>query len=408
MRRRFKQGIMHLMKKVVLTIIVLALLILATTGVVLYGKGIRFSFNNGKADLSSTGLLVATSNPDSAQVFVNGHLTTATNNTINLSPGQYDIKIFKEGYYPWQKKVNIDKGVVTKADALLFPTAPKLESITNLGVNNPAIDPTHTKIAYTVSTQDIKKNGAYILDMTSRPILTFQGASSQIADNTLGLFSSAKLTWAPDGSEITASISAQGLVSTYLLRPTSFNDNPSDVTATLSNVKGLWEKIKADKDKSQMNSLPSKVRSLVKTDFNIIAFSPDETKILYTASVSANLPAIITPPLIGVDSTPEERNIKKGSIYVYDIKEDRNYITKTSFDDGKELLEWLPDSSHLIYVHDKNIDIMDYDGANSTKVYAGPFIDRYVFPWTDTSRIVILTDLGNSDSPANLYTISLK
>ena len=399
---------MHHMKKVVLTIIVLVLLIVATVGVILYGKGYQFSFINGKADLSSTGLLVATSSPDSAQVIINGHLTTATNNKINLAPGSYDVKIFKQGYYPWQKKVNIDKGVVTKADALLFPTAPKLESITNLGVNNPAIDPTHTKIAYTVSSQDIKKNGAYILDMTSLQILTFQGSSSQIADNTLGLFSSAKLTWAPDGSELTASISAQSIVSTYLLRTNTFNDSPSDVTATLSNVKGLWQKIKTDKDKSQMNSLPSKVRSLVRANFKIIAFSPDETKILYTASASANLPAIIKPPLIGVNSTPEERNTKEGSIYVYDIKEDRNYIIKNSFDDGKELLEWLPDSSHLIYVHDKNIDIMDSDGTNSTKVYAGPFIDMYVFPWTDTSRIVILTDLGNSSSPANLYTISLK
>jgi hypothetical protein len=37
------------------------------------------------------------------------------------------------------------------------------------------------------------------------------------------------------------------------------------------------------------------------------------------------LPIIINPRLIGTDSTAEVRNIQKGSIYVYDIKEDRNY-----------------------------------------------------------------------------------
>ena len=408
MRWRCRQGIMALMKKVVLTAIVLLLLIIATTGVVFYGKGVRLSFNNGKADLSSTGLLDATSSPDGAQVFINGHLTTATDSQVNLSPGTYEVKIFKQGYFPWEKKVNIDKGVVTKADALLFPKAPKLESITNLGVNNPVIDPTHTKIAYTVSTQDIKKNGIYILDSTNRPILTLQGSSSQIADNTTAFFSSAMLAWAPDGSELTASISAQGALSTYVLRPNTFNDDPSDVTATLQSIKSSWLKIKTDRDKSQMNNLPSKARGMVKANFKIIAFSPDETKVLYSASTSANLPVVITPPLIGTNSTPQERSIKKGSIYVYDVKEDRNYLIKEGFNETTQLLEWLPDSAHLIYVHDKNIDIMDFDGTNSIKVYAGPFLDRYVFPWTDTSRIVILTDLGNSDSPANLYTISLK
>lgn len=396
------------MKKVVLTLVVLVLLVIATAGVILYGRGYRFSFNNGKADLSTTGLLVATSTPDGAQVFVNGHLTTATDNTINLSPGTYDIKIFKQGYYAWEKKLNIDKGVVTKADALLFPTAPKLESITNLGVNNPVIDPTHTKIAYTVSSQDIKKNGAYILDITSRPILTLQGSSSQIADNTSALFSSARLTWAPDGSELMASVSAQSQISAYLLRPNTFNDNPSDVTATLTTVKDQWAKIENDKNRSRMNSIPSKARNMVRNNFNIIAFAPDDSKILYSASVSANLPQVITPALIGTNSTPEERNIKKDAIYVYDIKEDRNYLIKDSLDEETELLEWLPDSNHLIYVHERQIDIMDYDATNSIKVYAGPFIDKYVFPWTDNSRIVILTDLGNTDSPPNLYTISLK
>lgn len=396
------------MKKVILTIIILVLLITATVGVVLYGRGYRFSFNNGKADLSTTGLLVATSNPDGAQVFVNGHLTTATDNTINLSPGSYDIKIFKQGYFPWQKKVNIEKGVVTKADALLFPSAPKLESITNLGVNNPVIDPTRTKIAYTVSTQDIKKNGVYILDITSRPILTLQGSSSQIADNTSGAFSSAMLSWSPDGAELTASISAQTIVSTFLLRPNTFNENPSDITATLSTVKNQWERTKLDGERSQMNSIPSKARGMVRNNFNIIAFAPDDTKILYKASSSANLPTVINPPLIGANSTPQQRDVVEGAVYVYDVKEDRNYFIKSELDEDVELLEWLPDSNHLIFVQNKNIHIMDFDGTNSIKVYAGPFVDKYVFPWTDTSRIVILTDLGNTESPPNLYTISLK
>jgi hypothetical protein len=396
------------MKKVLLTLLILGILLGITTAVVLYARGYRFSFDNGRAGVSGTGLLVATSSPDGAQVFINDHLTTATDNTINLPPGEYKVKIFKEGYFAWEKNVKVENGVVTKADALLFPTAPKLESITNLGVSTPVIDPTRTKIAYTVSAQSIKKNGVYILDMTTRPILTLQGSSSQIADDTSAFFSLSNLSWAPDGSELIASVSAEAITSSYLLRPTSFNESPSDVTATLLSVKSNWDRIQVDRDRSNIEGVPSKARKMVRDNFKILAFSPDETKILYEASTSATLPVIINPRLPGVNSTPEERRLQEGSIYVYDIKEDRNYKLLNELDSETQSLSWLPTSSHLISVHDKNIDIMEYDGLNKTQIYAGPFLDHYVFPWPDASKIVILTNLGNTNAAPNLYTISLK
>ena len=400
--------IMLVMKKILITLSILLALFLATAGLVLYGRGYRLSFDNGRADLAGTGLLVATSNPDGAQVFVNDHLTTATNNTINLQPGDYEVKIFKDGYFSWQKKLKIEKGVVTKAEALLFPTAPKLESITNAGVDNPALDPSRTKIAYTVSSQTIRKNGVYILDMTSRPILTLQNSSRQISDDTVSLFSKAIMLWSPDGESLIASISAQGLSANYLLAAGVFNQSPSDVTETLTSVNSSWDKLKADRDKSLADGLSVKLRKTVNDNFNIMSWSADETKILYRASSSATLPIIRSPRLIGANSTPEERNLERDKIYVYDIKEDRNYKIHTPADKDDIYLTWFPDSKHLIYLHDKKIDIMEYDGANVTKVYAGPFIDSYVFPWSDNSRIVILTNLGNSDTPPNLYTISLK
>ncbi len=395
------------MKKILISFLILTVLFAATIILILYGKGYRFSFYKGRPDVSSTGLLVATSTPDGASVFVNGHLTTATNNTINLSPGRYDVKIIKEGYFPWEKYLNIDKGVVIKAEALLFPIAPVLENITNTGVGEPVLDPTQTKIAYTVSSQSARKNGIFVLDMSSRPILTLQSSSVQIADDTTNSFSKANLSWSPDGTSIMATISGQTSKTIYLLSANSFTDNPSDVTETIQNVNANWQKQESEKNKARMDSLSKKLQKIVTDDFKIIAWSPDETKILYEASRSATLPIVITPPLIGTDSTPEERSLKSGAIYVYDIKEDKNFKILDSM--HSELpLSWFPDSKHLIYVHEQKIDIMEYDATNDTQIYAGPFVDDFVFPWPDESRIVILTNLGNSDTPPNLYTIGLK
>ena len=395
-------------RQLFISLAILTFLAVGTVLVVLYGRGYRFGLQEGRPALSGTGLLVATSNPDGAEVFINDHLTTATNNTITLFPGRYKVRIFKEGYFPWEKEVNVQKEVVVKAEALLLPTAPKLENITATGVLNPVIDPSLTRVAYVVASQSARKNGIYILDMTSRPILTLQGASSQIADDTVDTFSKAALTWSPDGKELLASISASPtqIATTYLLKANDFNASPQDVTATLPSVQAAWETERAEKATARVATLKPLLRKFIAENFSILAWSPDETKILYQASASAMLPTIITPRLIGTNPTEEKRTLQKGELYVYDIKEDRNYSLELG--SGYLALNWFPDSKHFVFVQDKKISIVEYDNTNKTTVYAGPFVNGYVFPWPNGSKVAILTDLGNLTISPNLYTISLK
>lgn len=400
-------------KQLFISLGILLFLALGTIAVILYGKGYRFGFGKGGPEVLGTGLLVATSTPDGAQVFINGHLSTATNNTINLSPGTYDVKIFKDGYFPWEKKIRVEKEVVAKADATLFPTAPKLENITDSGVSNPSIDPSFTKIAYTVASQSARKNGIYILDMSARTLLTLQSAATQIADDTTAPFSTATLTWSPDGQNILASIPSANpdKPTLYLLSSGGFNSTPQDVTETFATaIKPSWDKQTQQKLLAQTNGLRPALAKFALANWKILDWSPDETKILYQASSSATLPTIITPPLPGTDSAPEERSIQKNAVYVYDIKEDKNFlIAPASKEYGVDYkLTWLPDSKHLIYVHDKRIVMLEYDDLNPTTVYAGPFIDGYVYPWVNGQKVVILTNLNNPDIMPNLYTVELK
>ncbi|MEK7518028.1 MAG: PEGA domain-containing protein [Patescibacteria group bacterium] len=394
-------------KQIIIYISTFLFLLLTTLGFIFYGKGYIFNFEKGKIEISVNGLLAATSQPDGAGIYINNHLTSATNNAISLSPGEFDVKIAKDGYFPWKKKIKIEKEVVTTAYALLFPTAPKLENITDTGVGSPVIDPSRTKIAYTISSFDSpRKNGIYILDMTLRPILTLRSASSQVADDTIDIFSQSLLSWSPDSRELLATISGETDSQTTYLLKTSFNENPQDVTATLQEVKIAWENDNQALFKSRMFGLPPKLKTLINEDFKILAWSPDETKILYVATRSANLPLIINPRLIGANSTPEERSISKDGVYVYDLKEDKNF--RIDLDSSQLPLSWFSDSKHLIYVNDKKINIMEYDAQNRTTIYAGPFIDDYVFPWPDGSSLVMLTNLGNQNIVPNLYTIGLK
>lgn len=400
-------------KQILVSLTILLFLFTGTTLVILYGRGYRFWFEKGKPDISGTGLLVVKSRPDGAQVFINNHLTTATDSTINLSPSEYDVKIYKDGYFPWTKHVTVQKEVVLKIDATLFPNAPKLESITTIGVQNPVIDPSLTQIAYVIASSSAKKNGVYVLDISSRSFLTLQSNATQIADDTNDVFSKSILSWSPDGKQLLASISAGLNTTWYNLNSTTFNNSPKDVTTTLGALLSQWESEKTDKETAREQGLKKDLQTVVKNYFSNIQWSPDETKILYVASQSATIPKIIKPPLIGANQTKEERDIKKDSLYVYDIKEDKNFkIFDSSFnytlDPRRYTLTWFSDSKHLLYTKDKKIHIVEYDGSNDVTIYAGPFWDNYVFPFPNASKVVILTNLGNLDITPNLYTLGLE
>ena len=291
-------------KHLIISLLIFTFVIVATTGVILTAKGYRFAFNTGKVEIAGTGLLALKSTPDGAQVFIDGELTTATNNTINLIPKDYSVKITKEGYFPWQKTIIIEAETVSSAQALLLPTAPKLESVTDYGAQRPVIGPSLSRIAYTVASQSAKRNGIYVLDTSARPILTLQNDSIQIADDSIILFSDAELMWSPDGKELLASISAQiGTPTVYLLKADSFNEAPGNVTDTLPTVLSNWERQRTRIERSKLNSLPGKLSKAAK-DFKIISYSPDGSKILYVATASATLPVIKSPRLIGVNATP--------------------------------------------------------------------------------------------------------
>ncbi len=407
----------HLMRKqLLISLGIFLALLLVTTLIIFYGKGYRLGFDDGKPQVSKTGLLVTTSIPDGAQVLIDGNLTTATDNTIDLLPGDYNVEIKKEGYFPWQKTLRIQKELVTKASAFLFPSAPKLESITTTGVSKPTLDPSGTKIAFRVASQSATRNGIYIYDMTARSVLSLQTAAKQIANDTSLLFSTADLSWTPDGEAIIATISGELSQSTYLLNANQLNEDPRNISAMLPAFAAEWEQEREEKQNAQIVGLKPQLKQIIADNFQIISWSPDDRKILYLASNSAELPLIVKPRLVGIDTLREVRKIQKGSVYIYDIREDRN--TKVLDNLSKECEEnlktceipitWFPNSQNLIYVQNNEIRALETDGLNNTVIYAGPFINGYVFPWPDGSRLVILTNFNNSNTLPNLYTISLK
>ena len=242
-----------------------------------------------------------------------------------------------------------------------------------------------------------------MLDIVDKP-LGLNRDARQVTKSGAINFSKATLAWSADSKEILATVSP---AAQYLLLPDEVNDTPELV----SNIKLLqteWQKIKDQRTKEQLVTVPKLFTDMASASARLLSLSPDETKILYEATAAATLPQGIVPPLIGPNPTEETRELVAGTVYVYDIKEDRNYMVAKS-SSLAPILHWLPTSRHVVIVMKDKVEIMDYDGANKRTAYAGPFWDEFAVPWASGGKLVILTNLNSEASAVNnLYLVNLR
>jgi len=358
--------------------------------------------------LRPSGILVATSIPDGAQLYIDNRLKSATNTTINLTPDEYEVEIKKDGYTSWKKTLTIKKELVVKTDAYLFPTFPNLQSLTFTGAQKPLLSPDGQKVVFAVSESSIDKNGLWVLDLGDRPFGLPRDPRKIIASAPGERdFALAELEWSPDSKQILATLTIGTRQENFLLETNQLNlaNRLIDVTDQLTAIRADWEEEEQLRFKAQSAKLPPELLEILTSSVADIKFSLNETKILYTATASAQIPEELLPPFPSTSTQPENRSLEPGKIYIYDLKEDKNFYLMEK--DETKKLAWFPTSKHIFLVQEGKITIAEYDNTNWVDVYTGPFEDLYAYPFPAANRFLVLTALGE-DTPPNLYAISLR
>ena len=157
-------------KHLIQSIITASVLVGITAALYLYTSGYRLSKpgkedTNNQIQVKRTGMIGARSIPEGANVYLNGELTTATDDTIsNLKPGEkYKLSIAKNGYVKWEKDVEVYPELVTDITAVLVSMTPRLEPLTNTGARFPAMAPSLSKIAF--FSQDPETPGIWVIPL---------------------------------------------------------------------------------------------------------------------------------------------------------------------------------------------------------------------------------------------------
>lgn len=394
-------------RSLIIIFLVTSFIVSFTYIISIIARGYRFSLKGGFI-LNPTGIISAISRPKGASVYIDNKLITATDDTINLSPGVYTLKINKDGFLPWQKTITIKPETVYQADIQLFSSVPDLKPLTLTGAINPTANIENTKIVYAVaSASATKDNGLYLIESNGLPVSLVRGISHQLIANTPTIdWSQFNFIFSPNSREILATNPTTKI--NYLLSLDSpiNTQKISDVTSNLSTIKKDWLTQTSLLIKNKLESLPKEIRPFISTDSaKNIQLSNNEDKILYLTQVDGEIkPNLITPP--PAQSTQfQSRMVKKGNYYVYDIKDDTNFLIGSK--DSLSNPSWLPNSNNIIFVKNQDLKVIDYDGTNEQTIFTSNFDTNCVYPWIDGSKIVILTSLYPS-APQNLYTISIK
>ncbi len=127
-------------RKVLLFIFFLIFILVAPI-LTLYVQGYRFDFEN-KRLTQTGGIFIKTINPKQVEVHLDEKLSKKTDfffsSTLieNLLPKNYNIKVQKQGYYTWEKNLEVKEKQVAEARSIvLLPKDPEFQLLTT-GVEN--------------------------------------------------------------------------------------------------------------------------------------------------------------------------------------------------------------------------------------------------------------------------------
>ncbi|MCK5320042.1 PEGA domain-containing protein [Candidatus Parcubacteria bacterium] len=196
---------MELKTRRILYIFFILLFCISTPLISFYASGYKFSSG---LKIQKTGILIVDTEPEGAKIFLNEKIQQKFINKIlknndkylstpvkikNLAPGEYDVKISKQGYWDWQKKLMIKSGESTY-----------IEDVTLFKQDSPM-----TLISGKYKYQSISYNKEYIsafandkygiINLNNNIIKTFPISAST---SPIQILSNSEIKWSRDNKKI--------------------------------------------------------------------------------------------------------------------------------------------------------------------------------------------------------------
>lgn len=367
-----------LSRKILLSVAIFCFLVIAPT-ISLYAIGYRLDL--ATKSIKQTGVLILESTPKNAQIFLNNkQISQKTPAKIkNLLPGDYKIKITKDNYVFWEKKLSIISRQTTWANYItLFYEMPKTENLTTHTLSDFILTPNSDSLFYFVETGDDKGIWLLTLKIKNKNTKIFPQAEDL---KRLSNFTNSKLDafiLSPNSQKILLHLSSQD----YLILNLTNNQTIylSDLTSSkIENVKWDYsnsENVYFTNEQGLFQiDLKTKNTSAVIVAPDILDHETSSSKIFYLAKNSKKNNILLNelesgdqknhpkPKILNKIQKTENMTLKispnsylayldrdRGRLYLYD-GEKQKIIAQNSI---KDFL-WSPKGNKLLYFSDHEI-----------------------------------------------------
>lgn len=362
-------------QKSALTLISVLISIVSTTFLIsILARGYIPEYDNG-LKITATGLLSATSIPKNASIIINDKLYSTTDNTINLVPNDYQLKIIKDGYLPWTKKITIQKEMVYQAEANLFKTNPKLSALTTNGAIAATPNSDQSQIIYiSPPSSTSAKPGIYLIETNYYlPLITNKYQPKFIATNPFTINDKTiTFTFSPNSKQVIAK-SIQKHIS-YLIDLTT-----NEITIPTTKTTQEWQTQSNQINLANINKLPKLFTTKIATNPASIQFSSDENKFFY---------------------------LNDKQYYCYDIEKDMLYQIGAQNEINSPF--WLPKSNSIIYGNSGKIKSMEFDGSNNNTIFSNDYLIKTIIPQYDGDKLIISTSIDTTSNIENIYSLTIR
>ena len=201
--------------RTILFLICLFLFFLIAPSVIFYSQGYRVDINSKK--ITQTGGLFLKVIPKQVEVFIDGKLKKKTDFFFgsalieNLLPKKYKIQIKKEGYYPWEKNLEIREKEVTEAkNIVLIPENPNFGILTE-GIKDFWFSPDERKI---ILSEDYEQGWALKLYDLEKNVKSHLIEEKDIFPGGVDLL---ELEFSPDSKEISLEVGMKEQIKHFTL-----------------------------------------------------------------------------------------------------------------------------------------------------------------------------------------------
>lgn len=202
----------------------LILFLITAPTVILYSSGYRIDWNpaqNGKRIVQTGGLFFKIE-PKQASIYLNEKLSKKTDFFFgsalieNLIPKEYDIKISKDGYYSWEKKLTVKEKEVTEGKRIvLIPENLNFNDISK-GVEDFWPSPDDKKMVLKESATGTSSRWSLKLYDMERDVKSQLISESEVYSKGADFLS---LEWSEDSKEIHLNVAIKEQEKSFVIKP---------------------------------------------------------------------------------------------------------------------------------------------------------------------------------------------